>query len=39
VYFIDEGTLRWLDLRRRYLITVLDAKRDLAPVERTAGAP
>lgn len=25
VYFIDDGALRWLDLRRRHLVTVLDA--------------
>lgn len=28
VYFVDDGSLRWLDLRRRHLLTVLDAKRD-----------
>jgi hypothetical protein len=27
IYFVDDGALRWLDLRRRYLVTVLDAVR------------
>jgi hypothetical protein len=35
VYFVDGSALRWLDLRRRYLVTALDAKRDGAHVARS----
>jgi hypothetical protein len=35
VYFVDDGALRWLDLRRRYLVTALDAKRGRSHVERS----
>jgi hypothetical protein len=35
VYLVDEEALRWLDLRRRYLVTALEAKRDRAHVARS----
>jgi hypothetical protein len=36
LYFVDEGALRWFDLRRHYLVTVLDAERDREAGRRDA---